>query len=441
MRTVLAADVERLTAQFALVAEGHRRHRDYTRSELRDALREVIASFDVDRTYVVGSRPDGPVVEPEDEEVVSRAVARTGARRPDLDPALFAFLGDLLLLRHSGAPEVDLAERFQQVSSPVMAKGVEDTLFYRYLRMVSLNEVGGDPGHFGSSVAAFHERRLVGSRSLLATSTHDTKRSEDVRARLAALAEVPEAWEQAVQRWFSRHDPDPVDRATAYLLFQTVVGAWPLPVERATAYLEKATKEAKVHTSWIDPVPAYDAAVAAYVARVVGDPWFVADVESFLAATGLVEAGRHNSLVQTALKLTCPGVPDLYQGTELWDLSLVDPDNRRPVDYDLRRRALAGEAVDGSEKLALIRALLHLRRDRPELLAPEAGYRPLVVEGPDADRVIAFERGALEGGDRGLRVLASRFPLRGPLDASTTFADVLAGRPVVVLVDGGDVLA
>ena len=435
MRTVLAADIERLTAQFAVVAEGHRRYRDYTRSDLRDALREVIASFDVYRTYVVG----GHDVEQEDEDIVSRAVERAVAARPDLDPELFGFLGDLLVLRHEGPAEVELAERFQQVSSPVMAKAVEDTVFYRYLRMISLNEVGGEPGHFGSPVAAFHERRAgdAEARSMLASSTHDTKRSEDVRARLAALAEVPEAWEATVTRWAERADAAGLDRPTAYLLFQTVVGAWPLTPDRAKAYMEKATKEAKVHTSWIDAVAEYDEKVARFTEALVGDPAFGAEVEAFLAETGLVAAGHHNGLVQTALKLTCPGVPDIYQGTELWDLSLVDPDNRRPVDYDLRRSLLAagsapGDAGDvGAEKLALIRRLLHLRRDRPELFALEAGYTPLAVEGPDAERVIAFERA---GG--ALRVVASRFPLRGPLAAGTTFADVLAGRPVAVLVDG-----
>jgi (1->4)-alpha-D-glucan 1-alpha-D-glucosylmutase len=439
MRTVLAADVERLTAQFAVVAEGHRRYRDHTRSELRDALREVIASFDVYRTYVVGGAT--PPADAEDEEVVSRAVERAVAARPDLDPELFGFLGDLLVLRHDGPAEVELAERFQQVSSPVMAKAVEDTVFYRYLRMISLNEVGGEPGHFGSPVAAFHERRAgtAEARSMLATSTHDTKRSEDVRARLAALAEVPDAWARAVDAWTAAFDDGTVDRPTLYLLFQTAVGAWPLPPDRAAAYLEKATKEAKVHTSWIDPVPEYDAAVAALAQRVVGDPLFAAAVEAFLTETGLVAAGRHNSLVQTALKLTCPGVPDVYQGTELWDLSLVDPDNRRPVDYDLRRQALAGgtsSGIEGSEKQALIRTLLRVRRDRPELFSVEAGYSPLPVEGADAERVVAFERA---GG--ALRALASRFPLRGPLDPGTTFADALAGRSVVVLVDGVEVVS
>ena len=431
MRSVLAADVERLTAQFAVVAEGHRRYRDHTRSELRDALREVIAGFDVYRTYVVGG--DGEKVADEDVEVVSRAVERAVAARADLDPELFGFLGDLLVLRYEGAAEVDLAERFQQVSAPVMAKAVEDTVFYRYLRLVSLNEVGGEPAVFGCSVAEFHERRIADrtNRSLLATSTHDTKRSEDVRARLAALSEIPVAWAAAVDRWSGLVGETGVDRPTEYLAYQTIVGSWPLSVERLQAYLEKATKEAKLQTSWIDPDPSFDAAVASFAASVLGNAAFASDLERFIADTRLIEAGQWNSLAQTALKLTCPGVPDLYQGTELWDLSLVDPDNRRPVDYDERRRRLA---AGDHPKQQLIRALLHLRRDRPELFDVEAGYEPLPVEGADADRVIAFTRA---GG--AIQVAVCRFPLRGPLDASTTFADVLAGRPVAVVVDGKDV--
>ncbi len=448
MRTVLAADIERLTAQFAIVAEGHRRFRDYTRPELRDALREAIAAMEVYRSYVVGGRTPSEA----DEAVVSGAIARATAARPDLDPELFAFLGDLLLLRHVGPAEVELAERFQQVSSPVMAKAVEDTVFYRYVRLVSLNEVGGDPGRFGASIADFHERcaTRASQRSLLATSTHDTKRSEDVRARLAALTEVTGPWEAAVRRWSERNEearlagPVVVDRPTEYLLYQTIVGAHPLSVERAVAYLEKATKEAKVHTSWIDPDPVYDDAVRHFAETILGDVGFIEDVERFLGDTSLVAAGRWNSLVQTALKLTCPGVPDVYQGTEVWDLSLVDPDNRRPVDFAMRADlAAAADALPegglagddrGVTKLGLIRSLLALRQSNPTVFAPAAGYEPVVVEGPDADRVVAFERAAGR-----LRVVACRFPARGPLDPATTFADQLDGRAVVVWLDGNEV--
>ncbi|MBW3555841.1 MAG: malto-oligosyltrehalose synthase [Actinobacteria bacterium] len=450
MRSVLAADIERLTEQLAVVAERHRRYRDYTRSELRDALRETIAGFSRYRTYVRRGH------EPQEEDVwqVERAVRLAAQHRPSLDPDLLGFLADVLLLRCCGAPagtdsgpEVDLAERFQQVSSPVMAKSVEDTAFYRYLRLVSLNEVGGDPGRFGRAVAAFHERRIESTAcSLLGSSTHDTKRSEDVRARLAALSEMPAEWEAALWRWAhhnDRHRREGLpDRNTEYLLYQTLVGAWPLPVERAVAYMEKATKEAKTHTSWIDPVADYDEAVRSFTEAVLADPEFVAEVEAFLAATGLVAAGWHNSLTQVALKLTCPGVPDVYQGTELWDLSLVDPDNRRPVDYERRRRLLAevtgldaGGALarmdEGVPKLWLIQRLLRLRNEMPELFGPDAAYEPLEVVGADRERVVAFMRAGL------LAVVTTRLPGRGPVHPRTTvrlppgpWQPVLSGTPL-----------
>jgi (1->4)-alpha-D-glucan 1-alpha-D-glucosylmutase len=424
MRSSLAADVERLTELFVVVAERDRRHRDYTRSELRDGLREVIAEFDVYRTYV--HRDRAPTAD--DCRVVEAAAGRAMERRPDLEPELFRFLADVLLLRRAGAAEAELAERFQQVSAPVMAKAVEDTAFYRYLRLVSLNEVGGDPGSSSLDVAAFHQRRIDdaarGARSLLATSTHDTKRSEDVRARLAVLSEIPEAWAAAMAAFFSHnapHRPAVLDRPTEELLYQTVVGAWPLPAGRLRAYMEKATKEAGVHTSWVDPVDEYDSAVASFAEAVIADPGFVAMVEAFLASSGLVDAGRRNSLLQVALKLTSPGVPDVYQGNEVWDLSLVDPDNRRPVDYGARRRLLADpdllDRVDeGGPKLWLVSRLLRLRAERPWLFDGSAAYEPLAVTGPDADRVVAFVRGS------GLAVVGVRFPTRGPLDAGTHVA-------------------
>jgi (1->4)-alpha-D-glucan 1-alpha-D-glucosylmutase len=421
MRSVLATDIERLTEQFANVTEYHRRHRDYTRAELRDALREAIASFSVYRTYVRhGHRP-----EPDDVRYVNDAISRAASARPELDSELFRFLSEILLLDHDGRGENELAERFQQVSAPVMAKAVEDTAFYRYLRLVSLNEVGGDPAQFGIGVGEFHERMQLssGRRSLLATSTHDTKRSEDVRARLAVLAEVPAAWEDAIWRWAHHNEAhrtgDLPDRPTEYLLYQTLVGAWPLTADRAKAYLQKATKEAKLHTSWIDPEPDYDDAVASFVDAVLSDAVFVADLEGFLAEQDIVAAGHQNSLLQTALKLTCPGVPDIYQGTELWDLSLVDPDNRRPIDFDLRHEVLltaSGRAPvpPSAVKTWLIHRLLQLRAQSPELFAPSAGYTPLLPEGRDAERIVAFTRGD------GLVVVGARFPLRGTIDPETT---------------------
>jgi (1->4)-alpha-D-glucan 1-alpha-D-glucosylmutase len=421
---VLAADIERLTELFVGVVEGDRRHRDYTRSELRDALRETIAAFDVYRTYVRAGRPPSP----DDIDHVEHATSLASSRRADLEPELFRFLRDVLLLRVEGHAAVELAERFQQVTSPVMAKSVEDTAFYRYHRLVSLNEVGGDPASFGRDIESFHQRRMEDAalrpRTLLATSTHDTKRGEDARARLSVLSEIPEAWETAVWEWAHHNDDHRVDgmpdRNAEYLLYQTLVAAWPVPADRAVAYMEKAAKEAKVHTSWVDPVPAYDEALRMFVERVLADPEFVGSIENFLRDNEVVARGQRNSLVQTALKLTSPGVPDIYQGSELWNLSLVDPDNRQPVDYAARQSILQAIAHTGGgllpaesdekQKLWLVHRLLGLRRERPELFE---GYQPLRVTGPDADRLVAFAR-------NGMVVVGERFPSRGPLADGTS---------------------
>jgi (1->4)-alpha-D-glucan 1-alpha-D-glucosylmutase len=241
---------------------------------------------------------------------------------------------------------------------------------------------------------------------MLATSTHDTKRGEDVRARLALLSEIPGEWAAAVRRWAARNARyrrgEWPDRNAEYLCYQTLVGAWPLEVERARAYMEKAAREAKVHTSWTNRNEAYEAALATFVERALADADFVADLDAFVAP--MVAPGRINALAQTALKLTAPGVPDLYQGTELWTLTLVDPDNRRPVDYGLRRRllrevaelspaAILARSDEGLPKLWVIRQALGLRRRRPELFGPAGAYRALSPAGRRADHVVAFCRG------------------------------------------------
>jgi (1->4)-alpha-D-glucan 1-alpha-D-glucosylmutase len=404
MREVLSSEVERLTALAVRVCEGHRRYRDYTRHDLHEVITELIAAFPVYRTYVVAGTPPSPA----DTAHVMTALQATKARRPDLDAELCDFLGELVLGRHRGQAEDELVARFQQLTGPVMAKGVEDTAFYTYNRLVALNEVGGDPGRFGTSVEEFH-RTNAGTASawpetLLATSTHDTKRSEDVRARIALLSEIPEDFAEAVARWSSlnkaHRSPTLRDRNMEWLLYQTLVGAWPLPLERARAYAEKAAKEAKVHTSWVDPNPAYDRSVRIFVERLYGNEEFQADLGAFAAS--LVTPGRINSLAQTALRLTCPGVPDTYQGTELWDLSLVDPDNRRPVDWELRRRLLdeaeqlspaqAWARLDeGLPKLLLIQRALRLRWRRLQCFA--GSYEPLRAEGQRAPHLVAFARG------------------------------------------------
>lgn len=468
----LAAETERLTGLLTQVCAPRRRHRDHTRRELREVLVEVLAAMGVYRTYVVpGTEPA-----PEDRAQVAAALATATARRPDLDGELLALLGRVLVLDEPGEVEHELAVRFQQLSAPVMAKGVEDTAFYRYGRLLALNEVGGDPGCFGSTPAQHHEHCAHLARhwpdTMLTLSTHDTKRSADVRARLALLSELPEAWAAAVHRWMAHNEPHRPRRGPGaqdeLALYQTLVGAWPIDPDRVVATMSKSTKEAKVHTSWTAPDEAYDADVEVFVRAVLADRGFVADLEAFLAEHRLVEQGRATSLAQTALLLTGPGVPDLYQGTELWDLSLVDPDNRRPVDH-ARRAALLDELHqaspeealahldDGGAKLWLIAQVLRHRRRHPEHL--ERGrYEPLVVEGPQADHAVAFSRGGLVtvvprllvglGGDwRGTTVTLPdpkggegwRHLLTGEVVAAgpQPVADLLARFPVAVLVREG----
>jgi len=404
---LLAAELNRLATLFVEICERHRRHRDYTRHDLREALTETAVCFPVYRSYVSAA---DKTVAPRDEAYVSEAIESAIAERPDLDPELFRFLKDLLLLRIAGSLESELAMRFQQLTGPAMAKGVEDTAFYRFHRLVALNDVGGNPSHFGTSIARFHQAcadaQAERPLSMLASTTHDTKRSEDVRARLALLSEIPELWRDAVIDWSGHNERyrrnQVPDRNTEYLFYQILVGAWPIDSQRALTYMEKAVREAKVHTSWTKQNEHYESALRDFVNAAMSDNRFRAKIESFV--TDIVLPGRINSLAQTLIKLTAPGVPDLYQGTELWDLSLVDPDNRRSVDFKMRQALLAeltslspeeigARMEDGLPKLWLIRQALHLRRTQPELFGPKGSYRPLFATGPKADHVVAFIRG------------------------------------------------
>ncbi|MGH9074376.1 MAG: malto-oligosyltrehalose synthase, partial [Acidimicrobiales bacterium] len=404
----LATDLARLTALLVRVGEGRRRYRDYTRAELAATLEEVVACLGVYRTYVGEVGP----AHPDDAARVLEAVAEAARRREDLDPDLLDGLARILLADETmaGDAETELRLRFQQVAGPVMAKGVEDTALYRYCRFVGRNEVGSDPGRWATPAGELHAACAATQgrwpTTMVTTSTHDTKRSEDVRARLAVLSEMAAAWAERASAWRERNagyrtGSDP-DAGAEYLLYQTMVGAWPIDADRMVAYMAKATKEAKLRTSWTDPDPAYDGALERFVRGVMGDDGFVEDLSSFVDCR-LKESGWASSLAQTLVALTAPGVPDTYQGCELWDYSLVDPDNRRPVDFARRRRLLAElpslspeecweRAAEGLPKLLVTQRALHLRRERPQWWGAAGSYRPLAARGPQADRVVAFVR-------------------------------------------------
>ncbi|GAC1591278.1 MAG: malto-oligosyltrehalose synthase [Acidimicrobiales bacterium] len=405
--TSLAADLHRIVERVLRLTEQTPALRDITRLEVHTALRALVAAFGVYRTYGAGA-PSTPGDRAIIEEAASRAATTT-----DLDEDLVSFLVDVLAGRGAvDTARLDIARRFEQLTGPVMAKGVEDTAFYRYHRFIAVNEVGNDLDDWATSPERWHRHWVEGAErlggSLLATSTHDTKRSEDVRARLFLLSEMPATWRTVVEGWRDWTDRyrrgDFPDRGTEYLMFQTFVGAWPLTADRAVEYARKASREAKVHTSWTDADEDYDSALEAWIRGSLGDAAFLDALATFVA--GLITPGRTNSLAQTLLKLTSPGIPDLYQGTELWDLSLVDPDNRRPVDYAARARLLAeietgsvgpadaiARAAEGWPKLLVIREALALRHRRPACFGPTAGYTPVVSTGARAAHVVTFGRG------------------------------------------------
>ncbi|MDQ3407203.1 MAG: malto-oligosyltrehalose synthase [Chloroflexota bacterium] len=407
LHEILGSELNRLTALALRICERHRRHRDHTRHDLHEALREICVSFPVYRSYV---RADSGHAAPQDEAVISTAVRDAKARRQDLDGDLFDFLGDILGVRLRGPLESELAMRFQQLTGAVMAKGVEDTAYYRFDRLISLNEVGGDPAGFGVSVDRFHRESLeIQERwpdTMSSSSTHDTKRSEDTRARIHLLSEIPDTWDAAVRRWASMNSPHPrrdmPDRNTEWFLYQTLVGAWPIAIERLQEAMLKSVREQKRHTSWSRPDEAYEKALSGFIAGAYSNEAFCSDLEAFVEK--LAQPARITSLAMTLLKLTMPGIPDIYQGTELWDHSLVDPDNRRPVDFGLRQR-LAEEAAgntpehvisrlaEGLPKLWLIQHALAVRRERPAAFGPEGAYRPLPLDGRKAAHAIGFTRG------------------------------------------------
>jgi (1->4)-alpha-D-glucan 1-alpha-D-glucosylmutase len=432
----MSSELHVLARRLDRISEQHRWSRDFTLFSLQEALAEVIACFPVYRTYI---RATSNTVGDEDHHYILSALRTAKRRNPAVSESIFDFIGSVLLLQDPeglGAGEQadrrDFVMRFQQITGPVMAKGIEDTAFYRAYPLASLNEVGGNPERFGLSTEVFHrqnaERLANWPHAMLATSTHDTKRSEDVRARINVLSEMPREWERVLLHWQALNHAKKValdgvevpDANEEYLLYQTLVGAWPLRpmddaehqhfVERIERYMEKALKEAKLHTSWINPNEAYDQAVKQFVRGILqpqGDNRFLADFRQFHRR--ISQVGMWNSLSQTLLKMTVPGVPDFYQGTELWDFSLVDPDNRQPVDFqkrlllleELQRREAKGKASlirelmaereDGRIKLYVISKVLTFRRTHRKLFE-QGAYLPLTGSAALQDHVVAFAR-------------------------------------------------
>jgi (1->4)-alpha-D-glucan 1-alpha-D-glucosylmutase len=408
MREVLGSDLNRLTALFLDICEQQPNYRDFTRHELHEALKAVAIRLRVYRTYVRSDWKNAPA----DIGYIREAAELAKEDRPDLDRELMDFLGEILLLHSPSQLETELAMRFQQFTGPVMAKAVEDTAFYCFNRFICLNEVGGDPARFGTSVERFYsacaERLRRRPRALLATSTHDTKRSEDVRARLALLSEIPDPWEKAVRGWARLNQPHwsgaQPDRNIEYLLYQTLVGAWPIEQERIVCYLEKAMREAKQHTSWTNPNLEYERVVSGFVNNIFHDREFIVELERFV--TPLIEPGRTNSMAQVLLKLTTPGVPDFYQGSELWHLALVDPDNRGSVDYRTRQQLLEElrdcsfdhvmhRPDEGLPKLWTIRQALAVRQRCSQAFGADGTFTPMWARGARAEHAVAFCRGGI----------------------------------------------
>lgn len=404
---LFAAERDRLVYLLVQSAGGDSAAGSLFWEEAQNALEGVLAAFPVYRTYI---DPSSAAVHPRDRRIVREAVVLACKKWPGISGRALAWIEDLLLLRRRGAAAGEFVYRFQQLSAAVMAKGVEDTAFYRYPRLLALNEVGGDPGAFGVPLEAFHAfcRRIQAAwpKTMSATATHDTKRGEDARLRMALLSQIPSAWHEAVFRW-SQHNAhlrcgEFPDRTAEYFFYQTVVGAWPIGFRRLYEVMRKACREAKEYTCWLDPNRQFEEALESFVRGALGHRAFLRDLRGFLRRYQWPI--QVSCLSQCLLKCTVPGIPDIYQGTELWDLNQVDPDNRRPVDFERRRRMIrslgrlslgeiVAQAAQGLPKLFVLRRVLATRRRFAEVFGGEGVYRPLALEGERAEDAVVFLRG------------------------------------------------
>lgn len=407
MEELFASDVYRLIDLFSQICSRHRRYRDFANDILATVLTELLAAFPVYRSYAVAETEQ---LHEHDRAVIEEAVNAARDRLPEVDEEIFEFAQSILTLEVGGALESEFVMRFQQLAGPVTAKGAEDTAFYIYNRFTALNEVGGDPALFGGTVAAFHEycsrRAQQWPTAMSAASTHDTKRSEDTRARLSVLSAIPECWRHFVTKMAEHNDRyrtgGAPDRNLEYLLYQCMVGAWPISGERMQTFAEKAMREAKQHTSWTNQNAEYEEAVHRFLEGAMGDDHVAALVGGIVDEIRI--PGWKRSIAATVIRFTAPGVPDTYQGCELWDHSLVDPDNRRAVDYEARaglldrlELMLPGEAFaewdTGLPKLHTVRVCALLRAERPESFGPESGYAPITIENDPEDALVAYQRG------------------------------------------------
>jgi (1->4)-alpha-D-glucan 1-alpha-D-glucosylmutase len=405
IESTFSADLERLAVAAIRSARSNWHTRDLSPRQLREALARVTVALSVYRPYRTAH-----ALHEEDRRVIGEAVQNARIGSPDLDGRAFDFLLALFTQPDLNEADADLLAQWQQLAPAVMAKGVEDTTFYLFDRLLSANEVGASASLVGISADRFHEFcHYLSERwpqNMLATSTHDNKRSEDVRTRISLLSEIPDRWSEALHAWSQLTAPAwknrTPDRHAEYLLYQTLLGAWPISQERTWQYMLKACREAKIRTSWHEPNTGYEENIRGFVDGVYRTPEFIESLEAFIAP--LILPGRINSLAQTLIKMVVSGVPDFYQGTELWDLSLVDPDNRRPVDFELRlellRRCRTAGAADalrewnsGLPKLWMIDRVLSLRQARPADFSAQSKYQPLVAQGAHLGNVFAFRRG------------------------------------------------
>ncbi|HYZ17878.1 MAG TPA: malto-oligosyltrehalose synthase, partial [Candidatus Acidoferrum sp.] len=488
--SALAAELNVLALRLDRIAQRDPHTRDFTLGALRRALVETIASFSIYRTYITAA-----TVGAADRLFVDRAIETARARDTASEGSVYDFLSRVLLTasddEDTRARYVEFAMKFQQLTAPITAKGVEDTAFYRSVRLAALNEVGGDPGRFGTSVDEFHRQNASRAahhpHAMITTATHDMKRGEDVRARLAILSEAPDRWRAALARWsrLNRKHRGPVSALAEYLIYQTILSAWPIELldgeldpealahytDRISAYLRKAAREAKLRTNWTRPDERYELALDEFVRTILDPdraPEFITSIRA--GARQMAAAGAINGLAQIVLKVTAPGVPDTYQGTELWDLSLVDPDNRRPVDFTIRdaavrsidgrlangtpREELAADLLaawpDGRIKLYVLSTLL---RHRATAGWPADGYDALSAVGDQAEHVVTFARnGTIVAVPRLPWTLAHDQPPLGKIWTETaiplgearprTYRDVLTGRTVDATIrDGRPLLA